>query len=357
MTGLAETYVMTVLGPVQAAEIGPTSMHEHVFWDCRDAWWTPDPFEHPELVQEPLTVETAAIARWNALAMRDNLYVGPEDFDQQAAEVAHFAAAGGSCIVDLTSAGIGPYPADLVSMSAHAGVHIVAGAGFYVHASHPDWIERAGVTDVEEAIFRQVTDGIGGTAVLPGIIGEIGTSADFPQCERTVVRAAARVAHRTGTSMNVHTTAPSRHAESIVELCAGEGLSPRRLVFSHLDEVPDPSYHSRVLASGATIGIDSFGTAVGFGDLWTSPGDVEKMQLLVADLEAGYQDQLVVGHDVSLKVSLKRFGGFGYDHVLRRIVPALTRIYGIDGAVLDKLLLHNPRGLLGRPVEAVDPTA
>ena len=268
------------------------------------AWWTPEPFEHPELTNQPLTVENSAIARWNALAIRDNLFVGAEDFDEQAGELSHFVAAGGSCIVDLTCEGIGPYPDLLRRMSEAIGLHIVAGAGFYVHASHPPWLESASVSEVAAAIYNQVTSGIGNTAVLPGIIGEIGTSVDFPPCERTVVKAAARVAAGTGTAMNVHTTAPSRHAETIIDLCVTEGLAPERLVFSHLDEVPDPSYHCRVLSSGASIGFDSFGTDFRFGDLWKSPGDTEKMELLLTDLELGYEDQLVMGHDVSLKASL-----------------------------------------------------
>lgn len=349
-------HIMTVRGPVPSEEVGRTSMHEHAFWDCRKPWWTPEPFEHPELTNQPLTVENSAIARWNALAIRDNLFVGAEDFDEQASELSHFVAAGGSCIVDLTCEGIGPYPDLLRRVSEAIGLHIVAGAGFYVHASHPPWLESASVSEVAAAIYNQVTSGIGNTAVLPGIIGEIGTSVDFPPCERTVVKAAARVAARTGTAMNVHTTAPSRHAETIIDLCVTEGLAPERLVFSHLDEVPDPSYHCRVLSSGASIGFDSFGTDFRFGDLWKSPGDTEKMELLLTDLELGYEDQLVMGHDVSLKASLKRFGGLGYDHILRRIVPALVRIYHIDDGTMDKLLVHNPRRLLARPALAALPT-
>ena len=75
--------------------------------------------------------------------------------------------------------------------------------------------------------------------------------------------------------MNVHTTAPSRHADTIIDLCVSEGLTPERLVFSHLDEVPEPSYH-RLVFRGASIGFDSFGTDFRFGDLWKSPGDTGK---------------------------------------------------------------------------------
>ena len=32
--------VMTVLGPIPSADLGPTLMHEHILNDCR-CWWNP----------------------------------------------------------------------------------------------------------------------------------------------------------------------------------------------------------------------------------------------------------------------------------------------------------------------------
>jgi phosphotriesterase-related protein len=43
---------------------------------------------------------------------------------------------------------------------------------------------------------------------------------------------------------------------------------------------------------------------------------------------------------------LHRFGGYGYDHVLRRITPRLQKSFGLSDAVIAKLLVDNPRRLL-----------
>jgi len=339
-------FVMTVRGPVAPASIGPTSMHDHVFSDARQAWWTPDSFEDADLTERPLEVWNAGLARWNALGIRDNLYLGVESYDEQVQELRAFASAGGSCLVDLTNEGIAPAPKALRQVAEELDLHLIAGSGFYVHPTHPEWLERADVEEITEAIARQVERGVDGDGIRPGIIGEIGTSGELYPCEERVVRAAARAASASGLPVNVHTTATGRHALRIVELAANEGLPPERLIFSHLDEVLDEQHHRDVLATGAVIGFDSFGCDVYFARLWKSPSDAEKLRGLLADLEMGYEDQLVLGHDVSLKCQLKRFGGLGYDHILRRIVPSMLRDHGIGQAVADKLLIHNPRRLL-----------
>jgi phosphotriesterase-related protein len=343
------THIMTVRGPIDPGIVGPTSMHEHVFWDASQAWWLPETFEQPELTELPLTQRTSGLARWNALGIRDNLLTGADDFETQADEIRDFATAGGTCIVDLTNEGISPAPLHLKAMSEAMDVDFVAGCGFYLHPTHPPWLDDASVEEIEAAIDHQIREGLGGTGILPGIIGEIGTSGEWFGCEERVLRAAARVGHATGTAVNVHTTATGRHGVRIVDVVEEEGLDPGRLIFSHLDEVLDATYHRQVLERGATIGFDSFGCDFYFGRLWKSPSDEEKMRGLLNAIEMGFEDQVVLGHDISLKCQLKRFGGLGYDHILRRIVPALRRDHGIDQAVIDKLLVLTPRRLLERP--------
>lgn len=344
MTGAS--HVMTVRGPVAPESIGPTSMHDHVFSDARTAWWEPESFEQAELTERPLEYRDAGLARWNALGIRDNLYLGVEDFADQVREVADFKAAGGGCLVDLTNVGISPAPATLRRLAEELDLHIVCGSGFYVHRTHPDWLEKADIEEITTAIAAQIREGVDGDGIRPGIVGEIGTSGEFYECEQRVVRAAARAAAEAGLPMNVHTTATAMHAVRIVELAVGEGLDPQRLIFSHLDEVLDTGYHRDVLQSGAVIGFDSFGCDVYFARLWKSPSDMEKIAGLLADLELGYEDQLVLGHDISLKCQLKRFAGLGYDHILRRIVPALVAHHGVQPMVAEKLLVQNPCRLL-----------
>lgn len=345
---MGERHVMTVRGPVAPESIGPTSMHDHIFWDS-SSWWLPESFEDQSLIDVPLTIANSGLARWNALGIRDNLVMLSHEYEAQRGEVAMFAAAGGSCLVDPTCAGLAAQPLLLRQMSVDLDLHIVAGAGLYVEHAHPAWVRSATVGDIHRFITDQVLVGLEGTDVRPGFIGEVGSSNPVTEQEIRVLRAAAQVGASTGTTVAVHLTTPGRHAPMIVDLLTAEGLPADRIVLCHMDEVLDVDYHQSVLDRGATVEFDTFGFEGYFARLWKTPSDGEKMEFLARLVGMGYRNQIVVGHDVALKCQLHRFGGLGYDHLLRRVMPALRTYYGLDDDAVDSLVVANPRRLLTRP--------
>jgi phosphotriesterase-related protein len=340
--------IMTVRGPVPPEAIGTTTMHDHVFLDST-VWWRPETFESQELTEAPMDIRLSGLARWNALGIRDNLVLDPRDYDAQVEEVGDFVGAGGSCLVDVTCEGLSPEPLLLRRLSEQLDFHIVAGCGIYVAPAHPAWVHGADVSEVAEFIDAQVRTGLNGTSVRPGIIGEIGTSDPPTPDEEKVLRAAAQVGVATGTAVSVHLTAPGAHGTRVVEVLAGEGLDPARIVLGHMDEVLDRRYHLDCLGLGAVVEFDTFGFEGYFARLWKTPSDAEKMKALVELVNSGFENQLVLGHDVALKCQLKRFGGLGYDHIPRRIAPALTEHLDVGHAALEAMLVDNPRRLLTRP--------
>lgn len=59
-------------------------------------------------------------------------------------------------------------------------------------------------------------------------------------------------------------------------------------------------------------------------------------------IKEGYEDRLLISHDIHTKNSLTKYGGHGYSHILKNIVPKmLTR--GISQQQVDKILIHNPK--------------
>jgi phosphotriesterase-related protein len=135
----------------------------------------------------------------------------------------------------------------------------------------------------------------------------------------------------------------------VVDCLVAEGLDPSRIVLCHMDEVLDLSYHLPLLERGVTVEMDTFGFEGYFARLWKTPSDAEKMDFLADLVGRGFAGQIVLGHDVALKCQLKRFGGLGYDHIPRRIVPTLVNHLGVTSDVVDSLLSANPRRLLTRP--------
>jgi phosphotriesterase-related protein len=62
-------------------------------------------------------------------------------------------------------------------------------------------------------------------------------------------------------------------------------------------------------------------------------------------VSSGYEDRLLLSHDVFVKTVLRKYGGNGYAHLLENILPIL-RTRGIEEATLRRLVVKNPRRVL-----------
>ena len=344
------SHVMTVRGPINPSELGPTMTHEHVFLDARHAWSPSDEIIDAEAGTRPFETRLAGVSRWNQSAYRSNLVQSPEhDYELISEEVGEYVRAGGGTIVELTVIGLNPDPRALARLSGDLGVHIVAGAGFYVQALHPPWVENMSADDLTDFLHKEVTEGLQGSSVRPGIIGEIGTSEALFDVEERVLRASARVAVETDTPINVHCHPPALEVvQRILDILEEEGHPLHRTSLSHLDEITDLDYHRAVLRRGPLVGFDSFGQDGYFEPTWKSKSDQAKLETMLALVEAGFEDQLLMSQDMHKKHYLLRYGGLGYNHVLARVVPRMKVTYGADDALVEKLLVTNPARFLTR---------
>ena len=71
------------------------------------------------------------------------------------------------------------------------------------------------------------------------------------------------------------------------------------------------------------------------------PNDGERLHRIAFLLEEGFEDQVVIAHDICRKWHMRRNGGKGYAHIINNIVPRM-RSMGFTGAQIDKILIHNP---------------
>jgi phosphotriesterase-related protein len=336
--------IHTVLGPIDPSDLGATSMHEHCLIDAR-VWFTPPREEPPD--DPRMTIENLGFVRWNLVGLEDNLVL--DDPDLAIRELKPVGAHGGSGIVDLTVIGIGRRVVELPRISRETGLHIMVGCGFYIHGSHPDWLESASVDDVAEVMLGELADGIDGTGIRPALIGEIGTSEPVTDRERKVVRAAGRAGVETGSAVNIHLDPRGTRALEVLDVLLGEGMAAERVVFSHLDEHLDEGYHRAVAESGAVLEYDTFGSEFYFGDLFKDPSDLERFRLVSFVVENGWSGQLVLGCDVWVKATLRAYGGMGYEHLLKRAIPAFRDDLGLDEATIEQMLVKTPRRILDRP--------
>ena len=84
---------------------------------------------------------------------------------------------GGGSIVEVTSIGIRRDPLAMARVSQATGLNVVMGSGWYQKLYHPADMDQRTVEDMTDEIIRDVTVGVGGTAIRSGIIGEVASRA------------------------------------------------------------------------------------------------------------------------------------------------------------------------------------
>jgi phosphotriesterase-related protein len=168
------------------------------------------------------------------------------------------------------------------------------------------------------------------------LIGELGTSEfGTTSQEDKILRASARAHRSTGVTISVHTMggAEALHALDVLQ---EEGVDPYRVIIDHVDL--DHVEHLRFIAErGAFLGFDTIGKS-------RYRDDTVRLELLCAMMVAGFEDQIVLSHDISKADYLKTNGGHGYVHLLGNFIPRLRNRVSED--ILAKFLIHNPRRAL-----------
>jgi phosphotriesterase-related protein len=333
---------MTVDGPMPVDHLGITLVHEHLLIDLR--CWQNEPRTDLQrtLADQPLTIEMLGEVRRDPLVFADNLVM--DDVHLAIDEIGNFRELGGRCVVDVTCTGLGQDPLQLREIARRAGVAVIAGCGYYVRQSHPRELAQKDLDTITRELLRDISEGIAGTDVRPGVIGEIGTGEPVDPEEWKVLEAACVAQIETGLPLSVHVhPMQGRTAPEVVAFVLEHGVQPERLIVSHMDGTMDLQYQLEVAETGVYIAYDCFGLEVYF-DCYGSYRchDSERERLLLALLERGYERQLLLSQDVCMKAQLRRYGGYGYDHVLRHIVPSLERA-GVTPETINTLLVDNPR--------------
>lgn len=342
---------ISVLGPVLPEALGKTLCHEHLSLQF-DVAFCPSKTQ-PGRENLEFSLENLHWIRSNPLSVRKNLQVsGPEVESVVLRDVKAFKAAGGGAIVDCTTNGI-CRRADLLHRYAkESGVHIVAGAGFYVAPSQPETTLCRSVESMKKQIVEEVTIGTSeAPEVTCGIIGEIGTSFPLDDFERRSLQASAAAQVELGRPpANIHAGRdPSSPAES-TRVFTEAGGDPRRLCMSHVertfrsfDQLTEYADEFPVYVEVDLFGLEMLHYPLGQFD--AMPSDRERVSLVKRCVEAGYTHRLLISHDVFSRHRLTGFGGHGYQHILENIVPCL-KANGVSDAQIDAILVQNPAAFL-----------
>jgi len=335
--------IQTVLGPIAPETLGRTLMHEHVLCDIRAPTARSDNDLGPEITLENV---------WQMNYGRGQKRVGRKymlDLEDIATrEVQMMKSDGGNAMVELTCGGLSPDPKGLRRIAEGTGVHLIMGCGYYVADYQDPKNQDRTVEDFAAEMTGQILTGAWGTDVRAGMIGEIGCSAEWTDTEKRVMRGAFIAAADTGAAINVHPGRDPDQPQEVANFAKTVGHPTERIVISHIDRtIFDEARLLRLADSGVTVEFDLFGqesSYYGLSDI-DMPNDATRLQLIRSLINHGHLDRVVISHDICYRTRLASFGGHGYGHIFRNVVPMMTK-RGYSQDEIDAILVGNPRRLL-----------
>ena len=289
--------VVTVLGPIPAAELGITDAHDHLF-------------------------------------LRSPALPG-QDFDNVDKAVEEVAGSGLGTIVEVTPIDLGRNPAGMRAVSERTGVHIVGATGYHrdAHYAPGHWVYEASVEQLAERIFGDLQRGMDSDPARAGVIKAGASYQHISDAEARRLRAAAIGSRETGAAILVHTEIGTTGHE-IVDLLMREGVRPDRIILAHLDRNPDLELHAEIASRGVWLEYDTPGR------IKYRP-DSELIDLIDAMVRAGHAGAVMLGLDLGQRDYFRAYGGGpGLGYLLNRFVPRLRKRIG-DEAV-QQILAGNP---------------
>jgi phosphotriesterase-related protein len=335
--------IQTVLGTIDPGQLGRTLMHEHVLCDIRAPQSRGDNDLGPEITLE----NTWQINYGRGLKRAGRKYMLDLE-DIATREVAMMKNDGGEAIVELTCGGLSPDPAGLKRIAEGTGVHLIMGCGHYVDDYQDPRNHTRQIDDFANEMIGQLLHGAWGTDVRAGMIGEIGCTAPWTDTEKRVMQAAFIAATETGASINVHPGRDPDQPQEVADFAKAQGFPTERMVISHIDRtIFDEPRLLKLADSGVTVEFDLFGqesSYYGLSDI-DMPNDATRLKLIRALIDGGHLDRVVISHDICYRTRLASFGGHGYGHIFRNVVPMMKK-RGYSEAEIDTILVKNPRRLL-----------
>ena len=318
--------VHTVRGPIPAADLGVTLMHEHVFVLSTEIMTN-----YPEGWGDEEAREQAAVDKLNALK-----------------------AIGVDTIVDPTVIGLGRYIPRIQRVAERTELQIVVATGVYTYNDVPMYFHFTGPgtalngpENMVDMFVRDITDGIAGTGVKAAILKCATDEPGLTPGVERVLRAVAQAHRATGVPITTHTHAHTRRGLEQQRVFAEEGVDLTRVIIGHSGDTTDLDYLEELLAAGSYLGMDRFGldNILPFDD---------RVETVARMCERGHAGKMVLAHDASCYIDWLpeaalpyALPNWHYLHIHNDVLPALRR-RGVTEEQITTMLVDNPRAIFGR---------
>jgi len=249
--------LITTLGEKCAEEIGFILSHEHVFVDLR-TWDTP------------------------GYAQADVDHV----VKQVTPAVLKAKEAGITAIVECSTVGVGRRADIVKAVSEAVSFPILVPTGVYREPWIPRWVHDAEEQELKEWMEGELNGDIEGSGVQAGWIKLSAGDDGLTECEKKVLRAAAKAGVATNAVIGSHTIKGSVVKDQL-DIIEKAGYDASRFIWIHAQAEADFQIHLEVANRGAWISYDNIGG--GNDDLY--------INLIRRMLDAGYGDRILLSQD------------------------------------------------------------
>jgi phosphotriesterase-related protein len=325
--------VLTVLGPIDAGELGPTLVHEHVL------------ASYPGDVLDPT-------GSWDRSAC----------IETGVRRMTELRDVGVRTLVDASPIEFSRDPGLLAEISERSGMNVVCATGFYLeHIGIPYYWRIRTQDEITELFLHEIEHGIDGSSVKPGVI-KIASGDPPTDLERRVIAAAAVAARESGLTIISHCE-NSAGWDVQLDVLGENGADPSRCLIGHQDQAASADQLVSITERGAFVGVDRVGYEV------LAPDD-QRVQLVKGVIDAGHADRLCLSMDHMCCLRSPRFPYFvpeglresfeqtmrpaveeqmfrrPYTYLFTDFLPQLEAA-GVERARIDSILTDNPRALFG----------
>jgi phosphotriesterase-related protein len=321
--------IETVTGPIDAAELGTTLVHEHL-----------------------LARDEAVHLQWPHLGTGgldpEPVEVPPDGVFDVAVGCAHgLVERGVRSICDPTAMYLGRDASFMRRVSEQARLQVVACTGIYTYDHLPMFFQSRDEDFMADCFVHDIDVGIQGTEIKSAFIK---CAADEPGVTPTIEkvhRAAARASIRTGAPIMAHSRPASDTAPRQLDIFEEEGVDLGRVQVAHTGDTDDLDYIERLLQRGVLIGMDRYGL-----ELYL-PYE-RRNATVIALLERGYADRMFLAADYCAtldwfprEVAEQLIAGgaekdWSMNIVPDMVIPALREL-GMTDEQLETMMVDNPR--------------
>jgi len=299
---MENSFVHTVRGPIAPDELGFTLPHEHIMVDFGGA-------------------AIAGKHRYEA----DNVIEVMQPYLQD------IHAQGVNTLMECTPNFLGRDVEIFRMLSEQTGLNIITNTGLYNNQYLPDYAHERSADRLAEDWIAEFEDGIDGTGIKPGFI-KTAVNEQPNELDLKMIHAAAITHKATGLAIATHTCLADA-AEKIITVLESHQVNPARWIFVHAHLEPDVKRLVELAKIGVWIELDG----LGFG------GDEEHLERLLALLEHGFEDQVLLSQDAGWYTIGEENGGQinPYTRLKDEFLP-FAKKRGVEDSLIEKITCVNP---------------